>query len=447
MRNSVLILFIGISGFSYSQVGINTEIPATTLDVVGKPSDPSKLDGIIAPRLSGDELSAKTYTSAQTGALVYVNAAAGSLTGQVANVDAPGYYYFDGTVWVKTSGSDTEPWYNQLTNTGATSNVQNVYMGGSVAIGKTFNHGGPATSGGTMLDVQGAVRGGSSPEGSVGESSVGFGAQVEASGDYSASFGLASVASGKAEFVAGIFNAITTGSTAILQVGNGADGARSNALTILKNGNIGTDLAIAPTERLDIGSGNVRIRGINANTGASGDKYVVADANGVLKTVTKQTALLVGGDLSDALLSTSTITAPSGGNTFTSNVLGTYTLNITQKSLVSFSYDVSYSWSPLSTIDNGAPRMAATYMQFTAKPASSTIALNTAFANQRLPITASTNVGAPGYYFHSTSARLVLEPGSYTVELRGGLYSPSGPATLTFGGTQDNITIVADPIF
>ncbi|MCW3160833.1 hypothetical protein [Chryseobacterium oryctis] len=291
MKKNVIILgTILFSTLAYSQVGINTLTPAATLDVVGKPSDTSKLDGIIAPRLSGDELSAKTYTPTQTGALVYVNAAAGSLTGQVANVDAPGYYYFNGSVWVKSGGgsggADTEPWYNQLTNTGATSNVQNVYMGGSVAIGKTFNHGGPATSGGTMLDVQGAVRGGSSPEGSVGESSVGFGAQVEASGDYSASFGLASVASGKAEFVAGTFNAITTGSTAILQVGNGADGARSNALTILKNGNIGTDLAIAPTERLDIGSGNVRIRDINANTGTSGDKYVVADANGVLKTVT-----------------------------------------------------------------------------------------------------------------------------------------------------------------
>src|SRR5690606_23332461 len=76
----------------------------------------------------------------------------------------------------------------------------------------------------------------------------------------------------------------------LLSRGNGTSSQNSsNALTILKNGNIGTDIAIAPTERLDIGSGNVRIRDINTATGAATDKIVVADADGVLKTVAAST--------------------------------------------------------------------------------------------------------------------------------------------------------------
>ncbi|MCX2678358.1 hypothetical protein OOZ15_00240 [Galbibacter sp. EGI 63066] len=52
------------------------------------------------------------------------------------------------------------------------------------------------------------------------------------------------------------------------------------------NGLIGIGTAAAvPTERLDVSNGNVRIRDINTNTGASTDNVVVADATGVLKTV------------------------------------------------------------------------------------------------------------------------------------------------------------------
>lgn len=76
------------------------------------------------------------------------------------------------------------------------------------------------------------------------------------------------------------------------------DGARDNAATgtptaaqqsddvaVTSSGNLGIG-TVAPTEKLDIVTGNARIRNINSNVGIGGtDRVVVADANGVLKTI------------------------------------------------------------------------------------------------------------------------------------------------------------------
>lgn len=83
----------------FAQVGINTATPQGTLDVVGKPTDPNSLDGVVLPRLTGVQLKAKTYTVAQTGAFVYVTVADPSPSGQTINVIAAGTYFFTGTNW------------------------------------------------------------------------------------------------------------------------------------------------------------------------------------------------------------------------------------------------------------------------------------------------------------------------------------------------------------
>ncbi|HEX8574926.1 MAG TPA: hypothetical protein VF677_01395, partial [Flavobacterium sp.] len=64
-------------------------------------------------------------------------------------------------------------------------------------------------------------------------------------------------------------------------------------LTPIGNTSFGLPVNTVPTQRLDI-SGNVRIRDINlpANTSTNGtDRVVVADANGVLKTIVPETAI------------------------------------------------------------------------------------------------------------------------------------------------------------
>ncbi|WP_449399442.1 hypothetical protein [Chryseobacterium wanjuense] len=87
----------------FSQVGIGTPTPQATLDVTGMPTNTTKLDGIIAPRLTGVQLHGKTYTTAQTGALVYVTAADTAPANQTIDVTEIGYYYFNGTKWVATT--------------------------------------------------------------------------------------------------------------------------------------------------------------------------------------------------------------------------------------------------------------------------------------------------------------------------------------------------------
>lgn len=384
MKKPLIAYILLISTSAFAQVGINTDAPQATLDVTANPLDPTKTDGFLAPRISGDDLAAKDalYTTNQIGALIYATTAAITPTPKTIQVTEPGYYYFDGTVWVSMSVSaneNGEPWFDQITNTEATQNTQNIYQIGNVAIGKTNN------LSGTALDVNGAVRGGQNHLGVVGANSVGFGYGNVASGDNSVAFGYETTASGvrstafgyrteasglqtiafgalniasgdistafgstneasgiystvfgfgntasgvgsvafgfqhvasgsasvafgdenvvssQTEFALGRYNAITTGNNvtwtatdALFQIGNGGGIlSRSNAVTVLKNGHTGigingTEASAKPTEMLDIGAQGVRIRDINTvayQGNASVDRQVVADPNGVLKTV------------------------------------------------------------------------------------------------------------------------------------------------------------------
>lgn len=58
-----------------------------------------------------------------------------------------------------------------------------------------------------------------------------------------------------------------------------------NDFVVTNSGQVGIG-TISPTDKLDVSSGNARIRNINSNIGVGGvDRVVVADANGVLKTI------------------------------------------------------------------------------------------------------------------------------------------------------------------
>lgn len=107
MKKTVILCAMITASFAFAQIGINTPNAKSTLDVVGNPNDTTKADGIIAPRLSGNQLAAKDaqYTAAQTGTMVYVTAAATPTTSKTINVTSPGYYTFDGDLWITSSNN------------------------------------------------------------------------------------------------------------------------------------------------------------------------------------------------------------------------------------------------------------------------------------------------------------------------------------------------------
>lgn len=97
------------------QVGINNSAPKATLDVTAKAVDGSTAEGIIAPRMTGDQLKLADakYAADQAGVIVYVTAPVTTSSAKTVNVTSVGYFYFNGTIWVKL-GTDTtdDAWIN-----------------------------------------------------------------------------------------------------------------------------------------------------------------------------------------------------------------------------------------------------------------------------------------------------------------------------------------------
>ncbi|MQP25538.1 hypothetical protein GFJ94_10725 [Flavobacterium sp. LMO8] len=102
------LLLINISVFS--QVGIGTATPQSTLDItaLNATGGATNVDGLIIPRV--DRRRARNMTPVTTSTLIYVNALNSTQTGQASNIDVVGFYYFDGSVWQKltTTGSNND---------------------------------------------------------------------------------------------------------------------------------------------------------------------------------------------------------------------------------------------------------------------------------------------------------------------------------------------------
>ncbi|MFV0304456.1 MAG: hypothetical protein ACK5IC_03110 [Moheibacter sp.] len=107
MKKIILFLLVTVNLFVYAQVGIDTDTPKASLDIMGKPTNISTLDGVIAPHIAGEQLRTKIYTTDQVGAIVYVTTADTTPIGQTINVKSTGYYFFDGTLWKRI---DNNPW-------------------------------------------------------------------------------------------------------------------------------------------------------------------------------------------------------------------------------------------------------------------------------------------------------------------------------------------------
>jgi hypothetical protein len=96
-----------------AQVGINTETPKATLDVVASKTDGTTVEGFIPPRLTLAQINAKQarFGADQKGAIVYVTDVSGARNaGYSDKVTAAGHYFFDGTQWEEII-TETGKWF------------------------------------------------------------------------------------------------------------------------------------------------------------------------------------------------------------------------------------------------------------------------------------------------------------------------------------------------
>lgn len=135
-KTIALILF---SNFTLAQVGINTQLPQATFDVAASATDITKTDGIIAPRITGNQLRAKNarYAAAQDGVIIYVTEKDDLPSGKTANVTSVGYYYFDRTrnagngQWVRLADTSSIPANTNIyTNNGSLNGTRLVNQDG-----------------------------------------------------------------------------------------------------------------------------------------------------------------------------------------------------------------------------------------------------------------------------------------------------------------------------
>ncbi|MEJ8590734.1 hypothetical protein JSO54_05735 [Riemerella anatipestifer] len=127
-----VLAFLGLGLVAYGQsgkVGINTSLPSATLEVqpsalnLGK--DATTNEGFIAPKLSKTRIA--TIASPVEGTLVYatdedeskISAYTGDNT-KVAKITERGYYYYNGTEWVKSGASPNGELWAQRDNNGVT---------------------------------------------------------------------------------------------------------------------------------------------------------------------------------------------------------------------------------------------------------------------------------------------------------------------------------------
>lgn len=102
MKKEILLGIFLFPLFGYAQVGINTPSPAATLDVTARDATgtTTNVDGILIPRV--DRQRAQSMTGTPVSTLIYVNSiATGTQAGTTVNIDAIGYYYYNGSLWTK----------------------------------------------------------------------------------------------------------------------------------------------------------------------------------------------------------------------------------------------------------------------------------------------------------------------------------------------------------
>ena len=111
MKKSILLFIIWVGCNAYAQVGVNTTQPKATVDIRSR-RDTAIPDGVLIPRLDGNEIKNMNVDSEQISMIVYAETRAensGENTPadiRSKNIDEKGFYHWDGTYWQKVVSND-----------------------------------------------------------------------------------------------------------------------------------------------------------------------------------------------------------------------------------------------------------------------------------------------------------------------------------------------------
>jgi hypothetical protein len=100
MKKNLLYLFLLINISVMAQVGVGTTTPQASMDIT------STNDGLLIPRIALSATNVATVLTPTTSELVYNTATSAVGPNQVT----PGFYYWDGTLWIRLSSGATNDW-------------------------------------------------------------------------------------------------------------------------------------------------------------------------------------------------------------------------------------------------------------------------------------------------------------------------------------------------
>jgi len=101
-KSLLSIILLIIFNIAYSQIGINTTTPQSTLDINAKnpTGTATNTDGMLIPRI--DRQRAQNMGIVEISTIIYISDyTTGSQTVKAQNIDANGFYYYNGSVWEK----------------------------------------------------------------------------------------------------------------------------------------------------------------------------------------------------------------------------------------------------------------------------------------------------------------------------------------------------------
>lgn len=118
-----LIALLSTITIAQAQVGVNTPAPTSTLDInaVNTTGSATNVDGVLLPRV--DRQRAQSMTSVPTSTMIYVNdVSTGTQTGTAVNIGSVGFYYFDGSVWIRLSTTSANTFVPSVVASGTATN-------------------------------------------------------------------------------------------------------------------------------------------------------------------------------------------------------------------------------------------------------------------------------------------------------------------------------------